>query len=33
MYYVVIKDLNEVALKRFQYKLNNKSMVANSFLH
>ena len=32
-YNTTIKDLNEVALKDFQFKLNNKIPVTKTFLH
>ena len=33
MYSLVVKDFNEVALKEFQCKLNNKILVTQSFLY
>ena len=33
VYNFIIKDVNKVALKDFQYKLNVKKMVTKSFLH
>ena len=32
-YNTTIKDLNEVALKDFQFKLNNTILVTKTFLH